>query len=94
VTFEPLDNGRSLRVTKRIYDDNLRQPVAVQSFYRKSSDEAEWGVVSARRASLPAGAATSASHEIILGFSAIGERTIREAFKLRVSRGNVPHGVA
>jgi hypothetical protein len=62
VTFEPLDNGRSLRVTKRIYDDNLRQPVAVQSFYRKSSDEAEWGVFSdARRASasLPAGAATS-----------------------------------
>ena len=43
VTFEPLDNARSLRVTKRIYDDNLRQPVAVQSFYRKSSDEAEWG---------------------------------------------------
>ena len=84
VTFEPLDNGRSLRVTKRIYD-NLRQPVAVQSFYRKSSDEAEWGVVSARRASLPAGAATSASDEIILGFSAIGERNIREAFK-RIAR--------
>ena len=59
VTFEPLDNGGSLRVTKRIYDDNLRQPVTVQSFYRKSSDEAEWGVFSdARRASLPAGAAT------------------------------------
>jgi hypothetical protein len=52
VTFEPLDGGRSLRVTKRIYDDNLRQPVAVQSFYRKSSDEAEWGVFSdPRRAS-------------------------------------------
>lgn len=86
VTFEPLDNGRSLRVTKRIYDDNLRQPVAVQSFYRKSSDAAEWGVFSdARRASLPPGAATSASHEIILGFSAIGERTIREAFK-RIAR--------
>ena len=43
VTFEPLDDARSLRVTKRIYDDNLRQPVAVQSFYRKSSDEAQWG---------------------------------------------------
>jgi len=85
VTFEPLDNGRSLRVTKRIYDDNLRQPVAVQSFYRKSSDEAEWGAFSDRHASLPAGATTSASHEIILGFSAIGERNIREAFK-RIAR--------
>jgi hypothetical protein len=38
VTFEPLDEGRSLRVTKRIYDDNLRQPMAVQSSYRKSSE--------------------------------------------------------
>ena len=52
VTFEPLDGGRSLRVTKRIHDDNLQHPVAVQSFYRKSSDEAEWGTFSdARRAS-------------------------------------------
>jgi len=57
----------------------------VQSFYRKSSDEAEWGAFSDRHASLPAGATTSASHEIILGFSAIGERNIREAFK-RIAR--------
>ena len=57
VTFEPLDGGRSLRVTKRIYDDNFQQPVAVQSFYRKSSDEAEWGMFSdARRASSRVGA--------------------------------------
>ena len=59
VTFEPLDDGRGLRVTRRIYDDSLRQPVAVQSFYRKSSDTAEWGVFSTtRRASTRAGAAT------------------------------------
>jgi len=59
VTFEPLDNGRSLRVTRRIYDDNLREPVAVQSFYRKQSDQAEWGVFSdARRVSRRAGEGT------------------------------------
>ena len=57
VTFEPLDEGRSLQVTRRIYDDGLRQPVAVQSFYRRSSDQAEWGVFSeTRRASSRAGA--------------------------------------
>ena len=44
VTFEPIDNGRNLRVTRRIYHDNLRQPVTVQSFYRKSSDEAQWDI--------------------------------------------------
>jgi hypothetical protein len=49
VTFEPLDEGRSLRVTRRIYDDSLRQPVTVQSFYRRSSDQAEWDVYSPTR---------------------------------------------
>jgi outer membrane lipoprotein SlyB len=44
VTFEPIDSGRNLRVTRRISDDNLRQPVTVRSFYRKSSDEAQWDV--------------------------------------------------
>ena len=49
VTFEPLDDGRNLRVTRRIYDDSLRQPVTVQSFYRRSSDQAEWDVYSPTR---------------------------------------------
>jgi YMGG-like Gly-zipper len=46
VTFEPIDDGRNLRVTRRIHDDNLRQPVTVRSFYRKSSDEAHWDIYS------------------------------------------------
>jgi hypothetical protein len=46
VTFEPIDDGRTLRVTRRINDDSLRQPVTVHSFYRKSSDEAHWDIYS------------------------------------------------
>ena len=42
VTFEPIDNGHNLRLTRHIYDAELSQPVTVQSFYRRSSDEAEW----------------------------------------------------
>ena len=42
VTFEPIDNGRNLRLTRHIYDAELSRPVTVQSFYRRSSDEAEW----------------------------------------------------
>jgi len=53
VTFEPLDNGRSLRVTRRIYDDALGEPVTVQSFYRRSSDQAEWGVFADTRRAAP-----------------------------------------
>jgi hypothetical protein len=42
VAFEPMDGGSTLRVTRFIFDDNLRQPVTVRSFYRQSSDEAQW----------------------------------------------------
>lgn len=44
VTFDPIDNGSNLRLTRQIYDAELSQPVTVQSFYRKSSDEADWNV--------------------------------------------------
>ena len=43
-TFEPADNGRSLLVTRTIYDDGLRQPVTARSFYRRTSDQARWEI--------------------------------------------------
>lgn len=48
VTFEPLDNGRSLRVTRRLYNDALREPVVVRSLYRRTSDTADWNVYADR----------------------------------------------
>jgi hypothetical protein len=42
VTFEPLDNGRSLRVTRRITDEDLRQAVVAKSVYDKTSDTAHF----------------------------------------------------
>jgi len=41
VTFEPLLNGRELRVTRRIDTDGLDQPVVVSSVYNKVSDVAQ-----------------------------------------------------
>jgi hypothetical protein len=35
VTFEPADNGRGLRVTRRLTTDLVRQPVVVTSYYTK-----------------------------------------------------------
>jgi len=46
VTFEPLDNGRGLRVTRRISDERLTQPVVVNSVYEKTSDEAQLNLYS------------------------------------------------
>ena len=44
VTFEAIDNDQTLRVTRRIYDDDLRQPVTAQSYYRRSSNDAQWDI--------------------------------------------------
>ncbi len=41
VTFEPLDNGRSLRVTRRLSADFLRQPVVVTSIYQRTAQIAQ-----------------------------------------------------
>ncbi|HXV82076.1 MAG TPA: YMGG-like glycine zipper-containing protein, partial [Candidatus Binatia bacterium] len=46
VTFEPMDDGRYLRLTRHIYDAELAQPVTVESLYRRSSNEAQWNIYS------------------------------------------------
>jgi YMGG-like Gly-zipper len=38
VTFEPMDNGRRLRVTRRVTDEDLRDAVVANSVYDKTSD--------------------------------------------------------
>lgn len=40
VTFEPLEQGRSLRVTRRISAERLAQPVVIRSIYSKTADVA------------------------------------------------------
>src|SRR6185295_10377637 len=38
VTFDLINNGQSLRVTRSITDESLRQPVVARSFYDKTSE--------------------------------------------------------
>jgi hypothetical protein len=40
VTFEPLNGGRSLRVTRRVTDPSLNQPVVARSVYDRVSTDA------------------------------------------------------
>ncbi len=49
VVFQPIDNGRSLRVTKRIYSDRLAQPVEVRSIYNRTSDVAQLNIYDGNR---------------------------------------------
>lgn len=44
VTFESIENGRSLRVRREIYSERLTQPVIVNSIYKRTSDVAQWNV--------------------------------------------------
>lgn len=47
VTFDAVDNGRRLRVTRRIFDERLNRPIIVQSVYDKVSSVAQWNVYGA-----------------------------------------------
>ena len=44
VTFEPVDNGRQLLVTRQLYSDRFTQPVIVRSYYDRSSDVAQLNI--------------------------------------------------
>lgn len=44
VTFDPVENGQRLEVTRRISDINLRTPVTVRSVYERTSDTAQFDV--------------------------------------------------
>lgn len=44
VSFEPVDNGQKLRVTRRIYAKELNEPLIIQSIYNKISETAHWGI--------------------------------------------------
>jgi hypothetical protein len=48
VTFDPLNNGNRLRVTRRLHSDRLSQPVVIQSVYDRVSDVAQWDVFRGR----------------------------------------------
>ncbi|HLL76615.1 MAG TPA: hypothetical protein VK421_15280, partial [Pyrinomonadaceae bacterium] len=44
VTFEPVEGGRALRVTRRLSADGLNEPVVIRNVYEKISERAEWSI--------------------------------------------------
>ena len=44
ITFEPIENGRRLRVRREIYSERLNQPVVVNSIYERTADVAQWNI--------------------------------------------------
>jgi outer membrane lipoprotein SlyB len=48
ITFDPIDNGSRLRVTRQLYIERLGQPVVVRSVYERVSDVAQWDIYTGR----------------------------------------------
>ena len=48
VSFEVMDNGRNLRVTRRFDAERLSQPVSVQSYYNRTSESAQFDIYDER----------------------------------------------
>jgi hypothetical protein len=42
VTFEPIDRGNGLLVTRQMDSDDLQRPVVVRSYYRRVANEPRW----------------------------------------------------
>lgn len=47
-TFEVIDNGRRLRVTRQVYTDRLSQPVVVRSIYDRTAEIAQLDIFNRR----------------------------------------------
>ncbi|MBA3711584.1 MAG: hypothetical protein H0W76_03935 [Pyrinomonadaceae bacterium] len=52
VTFDPLDDGRQMQVTRRIFSDRVTQPVVVQNLYNRTADVAQWNIYDGSRPSI------------------------------------------
>jgi hypothetical protein len=44
LTFESIENGQRLRVTREIYSDRLNEPVIVNSLYERTSNAPQWNI--------------------------------------------------
>ncbi|MCM3902734.1 MAG: hypothetical protein ND866_13595 [Pyrinomonadaceae bacterium] len=59
VTFDPIDNGSRLSVTRRVYVQGLDRPVVVQSTYNKTADVARFDIQSGSDSPATTGGASS-----------------------------------
>ena len=53
VTFDPIENGRALLVTRTLYTDRVNQPVVVRTYYDRTSDVAQLNIYDTNREDSP-----------------------------------------
>lgn len=65
VTFDPIENGRQLLVTRTLYTDRVNQPVTVRTYYDRTSDVAQLNIHDTNREDSPVGSGDVAGSFII-----------------------------
>jgi hypothetical protein len=65
VTFDPIDNGRQLLVTRTLYTDRVNQPVVVRTYYDRTSDVAQLNVYDTNREGTNVGTGPVAGNFVI-----------------------------
>ncbi|HAF16172.1 MAG TPA: hypothetical protein DCK93_04320 [Blastocatellia bacterium] len=71
VTFDPIDNGRAMSVTRHVYVQGLSRPVVVQSVYEKTSEVARFDINSGPQAN-PNTTTSSADFILANGETVVG----------------------
>jgi hypothetical protein len=66
VTFETLENGRQLLVTRQLFSDRFSQPVTVRSYYDRSADVAQLNLYETNPESGTAGTAGTVSGNFVV----------------------------
>ena len=65
VTFDPIENGRQLLVTRTLYSDRVNQPVTVRTYYDRTSDVAQLNLYDTNREDSPIGSGEVAGSFVI-----------------------------
>ena len=65
VTFDPIENGRQLLVTRTLYSDRVNQSVTVRTYYDRTSDVAQLNLYDTNREEGPIGSGDVAGNFII-----------------------------
>jgi hypothetical protein len=65
VTFDPIENGQQLLVTRTLYTDRVNQPITVRTYYDRTSDTAQLNLYDTNREDAPVGSGEVAGNFII-----------------------------
>ena len=72
VTFDPVENGRALLVTRTLYSDRINQSVTVRTYYDRTADVAQLNIYDTNREGSPVGTTASGTFVVPNGTELTG----------------------